>query len=92
MANSADFDNTNRASLFKNDRKTQPKQPDYKGDACVVCPHCGAVAEHWLSAWIKPMRNKVGKWMSISIQPKEEAKAIPPAKPLDTDFDDDIPF
>ena len=88
----SDFDNTNRASLFKNDRKTQDNHPDYKGDACVLCPHCGAVADHWLSAWIKPMKNKVGKWMSVSIQPKDAPAAPSQQKPMDIDFDDDIPF
>lgn len=59
-----DFDNTNRGVLFKNDRKDSDKHPDYKGNINVDG------REFWLSAWIKD--GKSGKFMSLSIQPKEK--------------------
>ena len=41
-----EYDNTNRGSLFKNDRKDDAKFPDYKGSVYVEG------VEYWLSAWI----------------------------------------
>ena len=95
-----DYDNTNRGVLFKNDRKTKDTHPDYQGSIDVDGE------EFWLSAWIKDGRK--GKFMSLSIKPKEEqqeAAAPPPARraapppPRQSgggrgfdDMDDDIPF
>lgn len=95
-----DYDNTNRGVLFKNDRKTKDTHPDYQGSIDVDGE------EFWLSAWIKDGRK--GKFMSLSIKPKEEqqeAAAPPPARrsapppPRQSgggrgfdDLDDDIPF
>lgn len=57
------YDNTDRGVLFKNDRKASENHPDYKGSINV------AGEEFWLSAWIK--EGGKGKFMSLSIQPKE---------------------
>lgn len=57
----------NNGSLFKNDKKTSPKHPDYKGQAMVNGE------EFWLSAWIKDGRN--GKFMSIAFTPKDEPQS-----------------
>jgi hypothetical protein len=82
------FDNTNRGTLFKNDRKESDSHPDYKGSINVNGE------ELWLSAWIKD--GKSGKFMSLSVKPKEGQKA--PQKPVKQapkaaveDFDD-TPF
>jgi len=87
----AEYDNTNRGTLFKNDKKTTDKHPDYKGsinvDGC----------EFWLSAWIK--EGKSGKFMSLSVTTKESPQqAAPlrkaePTKPTSVaDLDDDLAF
>ena len=54
----------NSGSVFKNDRKTEDKHPDYKGQ-CVI----GGVA-YWISAWIKRSEGKA-PFMSLSFQPKD---------------------
>jgi hypothetical protein len=60
------FDDKNRGTLFRNDRKDGDKSPDYKGSLNV-----GGV-EHWISGWIR--QGKTGeKFMSLSVKPKEEA-------------------
>jgi hypothetical protein len=86
-----EYDNTNRGVLFKNDRKESDKHPDYKGNINVNG------VEFWLSAWIKD--GAKGKFMSLSIQPKEEQKPAPKradpissGRSLKADMDDDIPF
>ena len=68
--------------MFKNDKKTQPNHPDYRGD----CKVEGKL--YWMSGWIK--ETKAGaKFLSISLTPKDEQ-----TKPaMSTGFDDDdIPF
>jgi hypothetical protein len=95
-----EYDNTDRGVLFKNDRKEKDTHPDYKGQINVDGE------EYWLSAWIKD--GKKGKFMSLSIKPKEEQEAAPPPAPRRSapppprrgggggggfdDMDDDIPF
>lgn len=64
------YDNTNRGALFKNERKTSDNHPEYKGSINVNG------VEFWLSAWIKD--GAKGKFMSLSIQPKEAQRQAPP--------------
>ena len=93
-----EYDNTNRGVLFKNDRKDSEKHPDYKGNVNVNG------VEFWLSAWIK--ESAKGKFMSLSIQPKDaqpqqsiSQRAMPKKPdPISSgrlprdDMNDDIPF
>ena len=85
-----EYDNTDRGVLFKNDRKEDDRHPDYRGSINV------GGTEYWLSAWIK--KGKKGKFMSLSVKPKEEHIAAPrrneyaEAKGRASDLDSDIPF
>ena len=80
-----EFDNTNRGSLFKNDRKDDAKFPDYKGSINVDG------TEYWLSAWIKVSKDGA-KFMSLSVKNKN-ADASLNKKPSKEKFEDsDIPF
>lgn len=79
-----EYDNTNRGSLFKNDRKDDAKFPDYKGSVNVEG------VEYWLSAWIKLSKDGQ-KFMSLSIKNKNADAS--PTKKSTNQFDDlDLPF
>jgi hypothetical protein len=79
-----EYDNTNRWTLNKNDRKEQDSHPDYKGKINV-----GGI-EYWLDGWIKDSPN--GKFISGTLKLKEGAKTPAPT-PVGT-YDDDgpVPF
>lgn len=80
------YDNTNRGSIWKNDRKEKDTHPDFTGTLNVNGE------EFWVSAWKrKPDANPKAPALSFSVKPKEEQKAAPP-KEQPADFDDDIPF
>lgn len=73
-------------SLFKNDRKGNASQPDYKGDG--LAPDGTPV---WVSAWIKEGKN--GKFMSCSMQAKQAQESKPARQSGGgTDLDEEIPF
>ena len=74
----------NSGTLFKNDKKTSEKHPDYKGNAMVNG------VEFWLSAWIKDGKN--GKFMSIALQSKEEGAASSKSSKKEDNDDSEMPF
>lgn len=62
----AEYDNTNRGALFKNDRKQKDTQPDYTGNTDIEG------VEYRVSAWIK--KSKSGQaFMSLAYTKKEAA-------------------
>ena len=76
-----EYDNTNRGSLFKNDRKETDKHPNYKGSLNV------AGTDYWISAWIK--KSKEGStFMSLSVEEKGKDNR---KKVVEID-DSEIPF
>lgn len=75
----------NNGTLGRNEKKTESKHPDHKGQ-CTV----GGV-DYWISAWIKDGTNS--KFFSLSFTPKE-AKPNAPVSAEDRAKveDDEIPF
>ena len=92
----------NSGSLFPNDKKgDNEKAPNLKGEGKYVCPHCGESSGLWLSGWTRTTAKGL-KWLSLSLQPKEQqakarrAEPEPTRKPArkepDIFEDDQIPF
>lgn len=89
----ADYDNTNRGALFKNDNKEQDNHPDYKGSINVNG------VEYWISSWLKTSDKTGKKFMSLSVKQKEDAprqvsqptRQAPAGKSVQ-DMESDIPW
>jgi hypothetical protein len=81
------YDNTNRGTLGKNQRKEKDTHPEYAGKINVDG------VDYWLSAWVK--EGPTGKFFSLSVRRKDEqqagSKQAAPAGDLDDDMSD-IPF
>lgn len=91
----AEYDNTNRWSLFKNEKRRNDKDSEYNGSAVVTCPHCNQTSEHWLNAWIQTSKKNASKFFSGPIRAKEqrqEGRKQYNSAPLNQQLDDDIPF
>lgn len=82
------YDNTNRGSLFKNDKKTEEKHPDLSGSINIDGK------DYWISGWSKASKGG-NKYISLSVRVKQEQtrqidKPTTKSKP---DFDDqDLPW
>ena len=87
-----EYDNTNRGSIWKNDKKETEKHPDFTGSLNV-----GGV-EFWVSAW-KRREGAAAKApaLTFQIKPKDE-QTKPVQRPKGVtmtsheDMDDEIPF
>lgn len=93
------YDNTNRAVLFKNEKKQTENHPDYTGNLNFEGVDC------FLDAWIKTSESG-RKFMSLSVKRKEKQAAPEPRKPSHDaakarqlparggfeDMDSDVPF
>ena len=70
-----------QGSIFKNDKKTDEKHPDYKGS--IMTPDG---TECWISLWVKRIEGKA-PFFSVSVQAKEQQSA-----PLPNETPTDLPF
>jgi len=79
----AEFDNTNRGSIFKNDKKTEEKHPDMSGSINIDG------VEYWISGW-KKQSKQGANFISLSVRPKEPVRqsSQPTTKAKADDFDD----
>ena len=79
----AEFDNTNRGSLFKNDKKEEEKHPDMNGTINIEG------TEYWISGWKKVSKAGSG-FISLSVRPKQERQSSAPTrKTMDKDWVDE---
>lgn len=71
-----EYDNTNRGSLFPNDKREKDSQPNATGNADVQCPHCQTVIPLYVSAWSK-VTQAGKKWMSLAFTLRQERATSP---------------
>lgn len=81
------YDNTNTGILSRNERKEQPKHPDFNGSINVEGK------EYWLSGWVKEKKDGSGKFFNLSVKAKDGSKqsAASRAENIE-DMDSDLPF
>ena len=80
----ADYDNTNRGAIWKNDNKEKETQPDFRGVLNVDG------VDFNVSAWKrKPGASESAPALSFAIQPKENTKPQQSSMPTG---DEDISF
>lgn len=74
-----------QGSLFKNERREKDTHPNLQGTILV------AGVEYWIKGWTN--EGAKGRWISLSVKPKEAAKPAAKAqKPADDDDFEPIPF
>jgi len=74
------YDNTNRGSIWGNDKKEKDTHPDFKGSINVEG------VEYWLSGWKrKPDANPKAPALSLSVQRKD---SVPNTETRDDPFAD----
>lgn len=85
----ADYDNSNTGVLFKNDRKTEEKHPDYTGSF-----YDANGGEYFCDAWIKKSSKTGGSFLSFRVKPKTKQREHVERNdgPLAHSLNDDIPF
>ncbi len=73
------------AALFRNDKRENEQQPEYRGDGLVNGEPV------WLSAWIKETKDGQ-KFFSIAFTNKQEKPKVAPGGARPSPRDDQIPF
>jgi uncharacterized protein (DUF736 family) len=78
----AEFDNTNRGSLFKNEKKEEEKHPDMNGSINIEG------VEYWISGWRKTSKAGSG-FISLSVRPKQQQASKPSQPTKKANVEDD---
>lgn len=79
-----EYDNNNRGALFKNNKRTNDKQPEYNGSVEVNN------VQYYISAWVKESKNGQ-KFFSLSFTPKDQQQAVVTPS-VTEDVNSEIPF
>ena len=61
------YDNNNSGALFRNDKKKEDKEPDYKGSINVEGK------EFWVNGWINEAKESGKKYLKVKVSPKENS-------------------
>lgn len=88
----SEYDNNLKGALFKNNKRTNEKQPEYTGN----CEIDGK--EYWVSAWVRESANG-NKFFSMAYTPKEQnvtsggtSQSMQKIPEIQVDVNDSIPF
>jgi hypothetical protein len=82
------YDNNNRGSIWKNEKKETDKHPDFTGSLNVDG------VEYWVSAWKrKEGASPKAPALSFQVKPKEDRVSVPQTRAeRHAEMDDEIPF
>lgn len=80
----AEYDNTNKGTLFRNDKGDNPSRPDYTGGLNVEGK------QYRIAAWIREAKSTGNKFLSLNIEESEARKEQPAEEPAEVD--ESIPF
>jgi len=84
VADGQEFDNTNRGSIWKNDKRETDKHPHLTGTLNVQGK------DFWVSAWVKEKdANPKAPELTMSIKPKDDSKVVPFKPAIE---DEDLPW
>jgi hypothetical protein len=75
--------------LFSEERKSNPRGPDYRGEGRIDCPHCACSIELRLSGWLKVGRAGA-KFLSLSFRSKAVGRSD--EVPMEAAADERLPF
>lgn len=78
------YDNTNRGTIAKNDRKTEDKHPDIAGQINVDG------VDYWINGWQKTNSKDGSKFYSLTVKPKQERAQEIVREHQRTRHDDDL--
>jgi hypothetical protein len=85
----AEYDNNNRGSIWRNEKKETDTHPDFTGSLNVDG------VEYWVSAWKrKPDASAKAPALSFTVKAKDAPQRQAPPEPKGDfdDFESDIPF
>ena len=83
----SEYDNSNKGSIWKNEKKTTDKHPDFTGSLNVNG------VDFWVSAWKrKEGQSQKAPALSFAIKPKEEETPQKRTGGTFSQLDEDIPF
>jgi len=78
------YDNTNKGTLSKNEKKNTEKHPDYKGKANING------TDYWISGWIRKGAN--GTFLSLSFEEQNSQGGGNKSQSRRAEPDDGLPF
>ena len=81
-----EYDNTNKGTLFKNDKGGNEARPDMTGVLNVDGK------EYRLAAWTRVSQKTGSKFLSLTVQPREEQPATEAPAQAEEPVDSELPF
>lgn len=84
------YDNTNRGSIWPNERKETETHPDFTGTSTIECPHCNEASDFWTNGWKrKKGANPKAPSLSMTFRAKDAKQPSTDAPLVVAGFEED---